>query len=172
MRKYIIIAVLILEAMQIHLYASDENKTGTVEERNVLGSIGHALIMYVPNRVMDVLDIVRLRTRVGLGVAAGVRVTKPLSVFIGGYESFYFGLPGPRLKPVVVKPVGVEEYVGMQAGLADGTSKEDTSPNYSATEIGVSAHAWVAGFDIGIDPLEILDLGFGLLFIDFRGDDL
>ena len=141
-------------------------------ERSVAGSVFHGIVMYVPNRVMDVLDIVRLRIRLGIGAGAGVRVTKPLTVFIGGYEAIYFGLPGPRLKPEIPWPFGVEEYVGLQAGIVDGTAKEDTGPGYSSTEIGVSVHAFLPGIDIGIDPGEVVDLALGLLFIDIRGDDV
>jgi len=173
-KKTILVALVCLMTMQGYTSASSEDDGNTTEapEKSIMAKAGRALIMYVPNRIMDVLDIVRLRARVGIGVAAGVRVTRPLTFFAGGYEALYVGLPGPRLKHVPVKLLGVEEYVGLQASFADGTDKGDTGPGYSSTEIGFSVHPWIAGVDIGIDPVEVLDLAFGFLFIDCRGDDL
>ena len=36
-------------------------------------SLAHTLLFYIPNRVLDAVDIVRLRVRVGPGVALGAR---------------------------------------------------------------------------------------------------
>ncbi len=43
--------------------------------------------------------------------------------------------------------------------------------DYGATEFGVSVQALIVGFDVGVDPLEILDLVTGFVFIDLTGDD-
>lgn len=133
---------------------------------------GHKILFYIPNRLLDVFDFMRLRVRVGPGVAVGVRATKLLSAFIGGYSSIYAGLPGPRLAPVVKWPIGLENYAGVGVSLADATAGGNFGPNYSNTEFEVSVHPLIIGFDIGVDPVEVLDLALGFLFIDIRGDDL
>lgn len=133
---------------------------------------GHKLLFYVPNRVLDVFDFVRLRVRIGPGLAVGARVTKPISAFVGGYASVYVGLPGPRMEPVVKLPVGLENYSGVSVSVADATTKGKHGPNYSPTEIGAGFQLIIVGLDIGIDPIEVLDLATGFLFIDIRGDDL
>lgn len=132
---------------------------------------GHKLLLYIPNRILDIFDFIRLRGRVGPGLAAGVRATRPLTVSVGGYSSIYVGLPGPRQKPAVKLPVGIENYAGMEISLLDGSNKGKFSPNYSSTEIGVSVHPLLIGIDFCIDPLEVIDLALGFVFIDVRGDD-
>ncbi len=59
-------------------------------------SWGNAILWYVPNRVLDLLDIFRLRIRVGPGLAANFRITDYGAFYIGNYNSVYVGLPGPR----------------------------------------------------------------------------
>jgi hypothetical protein len=135
-------------------------------------SFGHKLLFYIPNRFLDTFDFVRLRVRVGPGFALGARVTKPISFFFGGYGSVYVGLPGPRLKPTVKLPIGLENYGGLSLSLLDSTNEGRFAPNYSPTEIGFSWQFLVVGSDVDLDPVEIIDLALGFLFIDIRGDDL
>ena len=54
----------------------------------------HILLLYLPNRVLDILDVARLRARVGPGMAADVRVTKAGDLFLGTYASVDGGI-GP-----------------------------------------------------------------------------
>lgn len=132
----------------------------------------HKVVMYLPNRVLDVFDIVRLRVRVGPGVAAGVRATEVASAFAGSYASVYVGLPGPRNRPLPKLPVGVESRSGLQVSLLDASATGGVGPDYGPAEIGAGVQAIMVGFDVGVDPLEILDLAAGFLFIDLRNDDL
>lgn len=136
-------------------------------------SIGHKLLLYVPNRIFDVLDIVRARVRLGPGLAIGARVTKLTDVYMGSYASVYAGLPGPRQTPKIPWPVGLESRSGLAASVADATiSGPGMDPNYSVSEIGGGAHVALVGVEVGVDPLEVLDLVLGIFFIDIRGDDL
>jgi|GEM_PF-577007 len=153
--------------------AEDETTTEStaIEEEQPEHGFGHKLLFYIPNRFLDIFDIVRLRVRVGPGVAFNARATKLLSVFFGGYSSIYVGLPGPRMKPVVKLPIGIENKAGVSVSLADGTLEGKRGPNYSPTEFG-AGFMFLLGPDIGVDPIEILDLAAGFLFIDIRGDDL
>jgi len=143
-----------------------------IEQEKPEHGFGHKLLFYIPNRILDVFDIVRLRARVGPGIAIGARVTKPLSFFFGGYGTVFVGLPGPRLEPIVKLPVGLENYGGLSFSLLDSTNEGRFAPNYSPTEIGVSLHLLIAGFDVTVDPVEVIDLAAGLIFIDIRDDDL
>lgn len=143
-----------------------------MEEEKPEHSFGHKLLFYIPNRFLDVFDFVRLRVRVGPGIALGARVTKPLSFFFGGYGSVYVGLPGPRLEPIVKLPVGIENYGGLSLSLLDSTNEGRFAPNYSPTEIGISWQFLIIGSDVDVDPVEVIDLALGFLFIDIRGDDL
>ena len=44
-----------------------------VEPEQPKHGFGHKLLFYIPNRVLDVFDFVRLRVRVGPGLAVGAR---------------------------------------------------------------------------------------------------
>jgi hypothetical protein len=151
-------------------HTSSEAAVGATEDEG--HSVGHVILLYVPNRIMDVFDFARLRVRIGPGVAVGVRATKLVSLFAGIYGSVFVGLPGPRLEPKISLPIGLENCAGVGVSLADLTTSGSTSPNYSNTEFGASLHAILVGVDAGVDPVELLDLALGFLFIDIRGDDL
>ncbi len=136
-------------------------------------SIGHHLAYYIPNRLFDVLDIVRARVRIGPGFAIGARVTKYTDIFLGSYASAYVGLPGPRQTPRVPWPCGLESRSGLAASVADGTvTSYNANPRYSSTEAGLGMQIILVGAEAGADVAEVFDLAFGLLFIDFRDDDL
>ena len=134
--------------------------------------VGHKILMYIPNRVFDIFDLVRARLRVGPGLAVGVRATKPVSAFLGSYAAVYVGLPGPRGEPKIPCPIGLESHSGVSVSVADATLGDPIAPNYSPTEIGASVHLLVVGADIDVDPIEAVDLLLGFLFIDLSGDDL
>ena len=135
-------------------------------------SVLHKIAFYLPNRVLDILDIVRVRARVGPGVAVGVRATKYAQGYLGSYASVYAGLPGPRLRRFPVSPIGLESYNGAAVSLVEATAGGGIGPNYSPTEFGVTLQAGVIGFDLGIDPYEIIDFGLGIIGLDPRDDDL
>ena len=130
----------------------------------------HPILFYLPNRVFDLLDVVRARARVGPGVAVSARATKPVSVTAGFYASLFAGLPGPRGRAKIPWPVGMENYAGADVSVI-GISTEGFGPNYGVGEVGAGVQAGLFGIDVGIDPVEILDLVLGFVFIDFMDDD-
>ncbi len=133
--------------------------------------IGWGILMYIPNRVLDVLDIVRARVRFGPGIAFGARATEYADVFVGTYASVYVGLPGPRGRTLPRLPVGLESKTGAEVSVADVTLEGGLSPDYGMTECGVGFQAFLIGVDVGVDPFEILDLVVGLVTFDPMDDD-
>ncbi len=133
-------------------------------------SIGRVLLAYLPNRVFDVLDLLRLRARVGPGFGVRARVTEQIDAGLGSYASIFAGLPGPRNEVEVPLPIGIETYSGIEL-VEDAEVSGGYPPEYSPTEIGVSAHLLVAGIDLGVDPVEVADLVAGLVLLDLRADD-
>jgi hypothetical protein len=133
----------------------------------------NSLLMYLPNRVFDLLDIVRARVRLGPGIAVGARATEAVDAELGAYTSVFAGLPGPRGRPRLNLPIGVENYTGVEVSVASGgTDNDRTGPNYGALEFGAGFHAGLLGLDLGVDPGELVDFATGLLFIDLIDDDL
>lgn len=137
---------------------------------------GHSFIvgtlLYIPNRVLDIFDIFRLRIRVGPGVAIGARATKVAQGYAGTYASVYAGLPGPRLRSFPKSPIGLESNNGASLSVVDATVGGGIGPDYSPTEFGAGFQLAIIGVDFGIDPLEIVDFATGILTIDIREDDL
>jgi len=124
--------------------------------------------MYVPNRVFDLMDIFRVRLRVGPGISAGVRATRPLSAYLGLHSTVFAGLPGPRGAREIPWPVGFDLRSGAQASVAD-VSKG--APYYDPLEVGLEVQPLIVGVNVGIGVFEILDFAAGLLCIDLQHDD-
>lgn len=135
------------------------------------GSIASKILLYIPNRIFDFLDIFRIRARVGPGFGASVRVTKYVATYLGAYATIYGGLPGPRMRKMPRSPIGFETYNGATLSVLDGTWDGGFGPDYSPSEIGVGIQLAVVGIDIGIDPVEIADFFAGILMFDIRDDD-
>lgn len=177
--RFALLALLIAPfAMAPNITQAEEESAVVVEETVVVEvveiekkkSFGHKLLFYLPNRVFDVFDIVRARLRVGPGLAVDARVTKYGDVFAGGYSSFFVGIHGPRTEPRIPWPLGIESRVGVSVtAVADLTAKAGTTYGYG--EVGAGFQALFFGVDVGVDPVEALDLVLGFLFIDLTGDD-
>jgi hypothetical protein len=142
-------------------YASDDDDE----------SIWYSIAVYLPNRVLDLLDIVRVRARVGPGIAAGVRVTNVAALYLGSYASIYAGLPGPRQRVLPRSPIGLESHNGVAFGPFSASANMGMDPDYSPTEVGLGLQAVVVGVDVGIDPVEIVDFVGGVFLFDLRDDD-
>lgn len=132
---------------------------------------GHPVICYIPNRIFDVLDILRLRIRVGPGLSVGVRATELADVFVGGHASVYAGLRGARGKPELPLPIGLENQGGIEVSIIDATNSGPFAPYNDPLELGFEVQAGIIGINFGIEVFEILDLITGFLFIDLQKDD-
>ena len=128
--------------------------------------IGADILAYLPNRLLDVLDIVRLRARGGLGYGVSPRLSQEASFVWGKYDSLYFGLPGPRKRPGFLLPMGAEK-------LGADTNAFETvgGPNYGINEFGLGLHLGILGLDIAIEPDEGIDALVGLFLQDPQTDD-
>jgi hypothetical protein len=132
-------------------------------------SVAWAIFAYLPNRIFDLTDIVRVQVRAGPGWALGVRATRVLPIFVGSYTASWIGLPGPRGRASIPLPFGVTSRSGFDFGPA--TSGGSQSPNYGPGEIGAGAHLYMLGFDVGFDVVELGDFFAGFACIDFLHDD-
>jgi len=133
--------------------------------------VWHAVLFYLPNRVLDVVDIFSCRARVGLGLAANVRITDYADVFMGQYNAVYVGLPGPRMGKELGWFAGREQEKGLKLLGVDATDSLPHERDYSPTEFNMGAHLLILGVEIGFDPVELGDFLTGLIMIDVREDD-
>ena len=148
-----------------------EPATETVEEakpekkdRGVVWTI----LLYIPNRIFDLTDIVRARVRVAPGLQVNARATQALAVGAGAYTGVFAGIPGPRGGRKIALPVGFESEAGAQVSAV----RAGSGPYYGLLEVGAGFQAVFLGLDIGVDPGEALDFVTSIFLWDFREDDL
>ena len=134
--------------------------------------LGHRLLYYIPNRLLDLVDVFRLRARLGPGAAASLRATEYISFYGGTYNSLYAGLPGARAPEKWRSPVGREQLKGLIFFGIDATDDTPYGPRYSPAEFEIGAHLLIVGADVGFEPVEFGDLLVGFLLVDPVGDDL
>lgn len=130
------------------------------------------LVWYVPNRVLDVLDLVRLRVAIGPGVDAGVRFTDAASIYGGHSRTIWVGLPGERSPGELPHLAGATQKKGIALMGVDATDLQPNPPRYDPSELGVQLHLGIAGVEAGVVPLEFVDLIHGIFGKDSAGDDL
>ena len=130
--------------------------------------LGYGILMYLPNRIFDLLDIVRARLRVGPGIGFTVRATELADLKLGAWTSAYIGLRGPRLEPSIPWPFGLDNYAG--AGISVVETESDDY-QYGKGEFGVGVHVLLVGADVGVDVIELCDFVLGLVTIDIGHDD-
>lgn len=167
-----LLAGLVLTALAAFSPASGAQEAEpTPQETPGPKGLGHRLLFYLPNRALDMLDVVRARVRIGPGLAVGVRATEWATVFIGGYTTIYVGLPGPRGRPELPPLLGREVETGARLLITGDTTQGENSPRYAPDEVGLGAQIGIVGADAGVSPAELLDLLGGFFLIDIRGDD-
>lgn len=131
----------------------------------------HPILCYIPNRIFDILDIVRARVRVGPGLSVGARVTDAGDIFLGAHKTAYVGLRGSRGKPQVPWPLGLECNQGLELSLADSMAEDTNKPVVDPLAVGIETQVLLVGVNVSVETLEIVDLLTGFIFIDLRGDD-
>ena len=129
------------------------------------------ILWYLPNRVMDLIDIFRLRLKVGPGLGVGFRMTDYAAFYGGSQYAVYLGLPGPRYPEAVRYPVGLEYQRGIVLAGVDASDDLKHPPRYGFSEVDAGLHLFLIGAEAGIDPFEIADFLSGLFLIDLRRDD-
>jgi hypothetical protein len=142
------------------------------EEDDDSGGVVSGILLYLPNRLFDLLDVVRARVRVGPGLALDLRATEFADLYLGAYTSVFVGLPGPRGEPEINWPFGIESLAGVEVSVADASTGVGTDPGYGSFEFGIGVQAFLVGFDVGVDPWEALDFVAGLVTLDPGSDDL
>ena len=135
-----------------------------------LGDWTWSVAAYLPNRLFDLCDVVRLHARVGTGFAAGARLTRSLPVFVGDYRAVWVGLPGPRGRAQLPLPAGSESQKGVELGPAQ-VGSGSRAPEYGVGEVGAGVMIYLVGVEVGFDPYELVDFLAGFAAVDFAHDD-
>ena len=123
------------------------------------------VLLYIPNRVMDLIDVFRVDVGVGSSIGGVVRVTKyaqagyrqmaPVSLRVGD-----FGRQFPAL-------VETSNEIGISPAFKQSADRE-----VCEGEIGLGADVLLVGAYGGVCLDELADFIGGIFLIDFKGDDL
>ncbi len=149
------------------------------------------ILLYLPDRVLDLLDVLSFDVHVGPGVLVNVHLTRAVQLGagaravagIGWHDHRSLGFLAQSEAEVVIPAVGTSAWAGAMAGTSGIYAGSDgifdlhrpTIPLYQDFRdywaVGFSTTAVTAGFDFDLHPLEIADFLAGLLTIDFLRDD-
>jgi hypothetical protein len=128
--------------------------------------IGDQLLYWLPNRLLDFWDILRVDAGVGPSYGGAVRVTRFLQAgsrnFVPG--SLRVGAMGRRL-PIMLETSDEE-------GFAPFDYFPSAQRDVCTYEVGVGLEFLVAGAYLGVCPEEIFDFIGGIFLLDFEHDDL
>jgi len=154
--------------------------------------VGLYLLLYVPNRVLDVTDIITFNMSIGGGFQAEMQATRYAQIG-GSYGQSYFvsksymrkfgsghkdtsrfGFINMEQDVTYVDDVSgnLKEYVidFPEFMIADPLLDAFRDDDVDFWKIGGNI-GWVAGVGFGIHPVEIADLFLGLFWIDISNDD-
>ena len=150
-------------------------------------------LFYVPDRVMDVLDLVTFDVHLGFGLFANVRATRAMQAGAGFRSTLGVGLHEQRSLGVAneseIGAHGAMLGLGTMSGVAVGVPARATSGSGSIAGVhtpyqpiyqeyrdyyafGASATALFFGVSVELHPLQVLDFAGGFLLLDFARDDL
>jgi hypothetical protein len=149
------------------------------------------LVMYVPDRVFDLLDLVTLDVHFGPGVFADVHVTRRIqaalglraTMGLGAHDQRSIGLKNQSEAGVSVLTFGTQSVAGTTvctSGVHTGAESMVGlhSPRNSIYQdfrdfwaIGVAVTAGLAGAELDLHPVQLFDFIGGVLFLDFSRDD-
>jgi hypothetical protein len=128
--------------------------------------IGHVVLMYLPNRVLDVFDMARAGVNVGPGIGAQVKATDNAQVTYITRTSAGAGLQSLRHLPGYAS---IETRTGV--GPLEAGGNLGIGWYQSPTDIRIELHPFLVGAHVAIDPVEIADFILGIFTVDIRKDD-
>lgn len=140
---------------------SNSRSSGVKEKRSLATNV----LLYIPNRILDLLDIIRIDVGVGPSAGAVVRITP-------------YGQVGARfLLPISARaglrgrksPIFIEHTSEMGIGPAFLSSEARTP---TILEVGAGLDFFVAGAYFGISFDSIADAVVGFVGYDLSDDDL
>lgn len=122
------------------------------------------VLLYIPNRILDFIDIFRVDVGFGPSAGAVVRVTE-------------YGQVG--IREMLPASVRVGDLGRRFPGMIETSNEFGIGPAYVEStdrsvcpgEIGLGADVMLAGAYAGVCVDEFADFLAGLVFIDFKGDD-
>ena len=126
----------------------------------------YALLYYIPNRFLDLIDVFRFDVGVGVSAGAVLRVSRYAQLGLRGFwpVSWRLGLHG-RWYPIFAERL--PEF-GISPNFRTNRPRHlSTTP----AELGAGVDLGLIGGYFGFSFDELFDFVLGIIFIDFKGDD-
>lgn len=159
-------------------------------EGGFLNGLSGKLMMYIPNRVVDLFDIFSLEIKCGAAIGAEFRITRAFGLggeigatgsIVKGYNRQYGlaltqGMEGQVMfatgvdlqRPIVYGNVDRFWIYGSNFPLPDDRIYKEKIRDYWAIELGAVC---LAGAKVSIHPLSFVDFFAGLILLDPEKDD-
>jgi hypothetical protein len=149
-------------------------------------------LLWLPDRLLDLLDVVTVGVHLGPGAFADAHVTRGLQVAagfrttggLGVHDHRSIGMKSQAEAGLTVIAVGAHSYGGALMGTSGTRGSADsskgihrpTAPLYQQLRdywaVGASATAGILGLEIDFHPLQLADFFAGIVAFDFLNDDL
>jgi hypothetical protein len=128
-------------------------------------SLGYKLLMWVPNRFLDLWDVFKIDLGAGPSLGATVRLTRYVQVTSRKFApaSLRLGLMGRRF------PIMLES--SDEQGVAPFIYQTSRQRDICSYEVGAGLELVLIGGYVGFCPEEIFDFLGGIFLIDLEQDD-
>jgi len=154
--------IALLTLLALALYAAPaprEARAGT------FGDVAKAVTNYVPNFVMDTVDVFKVDISTGEGFGVDARATHLADAGFSDYDVARFGFLGRDDSGVAL--TGDEANTDRGMHLLGVTMGDRATDPY---DVGAKVHAFM-GLEVGANLKKALDAVTGLVFIDLEGDN-
>ncbi len=144
----------------------EAEETEAAEEEDEEQSTLATVLLYIPNRIFDLFDMVRAGVNVGPGLGLDVRATKYAKVQLISDTSVGVGFQSLRHLPVCARSQ-------MKLGLAfiSTPSMDILNWYYGDYDLRVELYLLLVGAHVAVDMGEIVDFVGGLFLWDPMEDD-
>jgi len=149
-------------------------------------------LLYLPDRVLDLLDVFSFDVHLGWGLFLNLHVTRAVQLGAGGrvaaglgwHDHRSFGVQTLSEGEIVIPAVGLQGIAGLLAGTSGLYSVGDGLAGVHGPmaelyqvyrdywAVGFQATGLVGGIDFDFHPVEMADFLVGFSTVDFLHDDL
>jgi hypothetical protein len=149
-------------------------------------------LLWIPDRLLDLLDVVTVGVHLGTGAFADAHVTRAVQVGagfrttggLGVHDHRSIGMKSQAEAGLTVIAIGAHSYAGALIGTSGTRGSADSSkgihrpsaPLYQQFRdywaLGANATAGIVGVEVDFHPLQLADFLAGIIGFDFLNDDL
>jgi len=144
----------------------DEAKEETAGEGEEESSTWGVVVLYIPNRIFDLFDMVRFGVNVGPGLGLDARVTKWAKLQLISDTSVGLGLQSLRHLPVCAR-----SQTKLGIGFLSTPGMDMLNWYYGDYDVRLELYLFLAGAHVAVDLGEIVDFIGGIFTWDPMDDD-